>query len=153
MALDQSAVIQTVRDLVATVSGVANAYSSADSDDTRLPAALSLASGAAAIVLPGATLEYVLQPGKHRHTYEVRIQILSSGGDEGVVSADLAPMPDRVLEVMALNVKLGSLVTYIHFTRSEGLKGFEYGGYDNYSGYELVYTASEEASASPAAGA
>lgn len=152
MSLDQAAVIRKVRQLVGTVEGIAAAYSAADSGDARLPAGITLAEGAAALVVPGATLEYVLQPGKHRHTYEVQVQVLTNGGDVGVNTAQMAPMPDRVLEVMALNTRLGNLVTFIKFSRSQGLREFEYAGADNYSGYELVFIASEEASAQPEVG-
>lgn len=152
MALNQQAVIAKVRDVVATVAGIAAAYSAGDSDDTRLPEGITLADGAAALVLPGATVEYILQPGKHRHTYEVVVQVLTGGADTGMVAANMAPMPDRVLEAMLLNVKLGGLVTFITFRRSEGLREFEYGGVEGYSGYELTFLTSEEASAAPAVG-
>lgn len=152
MSLDQQAVIAKVRDLVATVTGINAAYSASDDDDTRIPAGISLADGAAALVMAGATTEYILQPGKHRHTYEVVVQVLTNGGDAGIAAANMAPLPDRVLEAMLLNVKLGGLVTFIRFLRSQGLRGFEFGGVDNYSGYELVFLTSEEASAAPAIG-
>lgn len=149
MAIDQSAVIAKMRELVATVTGINAAYSAADNNDDRLPFALN--NTPAALVLPGATLAYTLMDGQHRHTYEVRVQVLEAGGDGGIRDATLAVMPDRVLAVFAANVGLGGVCNSCVFRRSGGLQGFEYGGVD-YTGYELTYEVSEQGSISTAYG-
>lgn len=150
MALDQAAVVRKVRSLASTVPGIGAAYSAADSDDNRLPPGLS-ALTTSALVLPGNTIRYILQPGQHEHTYEVVVQVLTAGGDPGVAAAEVAPMPDRVLEVMLQHVKLDDLVTVFKFERSQGLRGFEYGGIE-FTGYELVFLVTEHAAATPAGG-
>lgn len=147
--MDQAAVIAKVRDLMATVTGIAAAYSAADTDDTRMPAGLNQLP--AALVLPGPTLAYVVRDGQHRHTYEVLVQVLEAGSDLGVAAATLGVMPDRVLGVMLTNHALGGLCNSFVFTRSGGLQGFEYGG-TTYAGYELVFEVSEQGSASPGYG-
>lgn len=149
MALDQAAVVAKVRDLVATVTGIAAAYSAADTDDTRLPASLNALP--AALVRPGNTLAYLLTNGQHRHTYEVTVEVLEQSSDPGIEAANVSVMPDRVLEVLLLNVGLGGLCNSIVFKRSQGLRGEEFGGYE-FSGYELTFEVSEQASASPAYG-
>lgn len=149
MSLNQAAVVAKIRDLAATVSGINAAYSAADSDDTRIPAGVSATPSA--LVFPGPTIAYVLTNGQHRHTYEVHLQVLENGGDAGVRDAVVSVFPDRVLEVILANVALGGLCNSCVFRRSGGLQVFEYGGFD-YTGYELVFEVSEQASATPAYG-
>lgn len=149
MSIDQAAVVAKVRDLCATVNGINAAYSAADNDDTRIPA--GLAATPAALVFPGPTVAYTLVQGQHRHTYEVTVQVLESGGDAGIRDAVVSVFPDRVLEVVLANVALGGLCNSFVFKRSGGLQVFDYGGYD-YTGYELVFEVSEQASATPAYG-
>lgn len=149
MSLDQAAVVAKVRDLMATVSGISAAYSAADSDDTRVP--LGINATPAALVFPGPTIAYTLVSGQHRHTYEVSVQVLENGADAGIRDAVISVFPDRVLGVVLANVALGGLCNSFVFKRSGGLQVFEYGGYD-YTGYELTFEVSEQASASPAYG-
>lgn len=149
MSISQAAVVAKIRDLCGTVDGIAAAYSAADSDDTRIPAGINATP--AALVFPGPTVGYTLMHGQHRHTYEVSVQILENGGDAGIRDAVVSVFPDRVLEKLLANVALGGLCNSCVFKRSTGLQGFEYGGYD-YTGYELVFEVSEEASAAPAFG-
>lgn len=149
MAIDQGAVLRKMRALANTVNGIDAAYSSADADDNRIPEALG--GGVYALILPGSTVAYVLTSGQHRHTYDVRVQVLTGGGDPGIAAYRGTVMPDRLLEVMLLNVALGGLCNSLVFKSSQGLQAFEYGGYP-YSGYELVFEVSEQASATPAVG-
>lgn len=151
MALSQAAVVAKIRDLAATVSGITAAYSAADSDDTRLPAAVTQLDGSVALVMPGVTIAYTLTNGQHRHTYEVRVQVIEAGADEGILAQRLSVMPDRMLEVMLQNVALGGLCNSMAFRRHQGLQSFDFGGVP-YTGYELIFEVSEQASATPAYG-
>ena len=149
MALDQAAVIKRFRVLASEVEGVEGAYSAADQDDWRLPSAL--ADLPAVLVLPGPTIAYILVSGAHRHTYEVLVQVMDGRAEPGENAGVVSVMPDRFLEKFLLNVGLGGLCNSCVFKRSEGLKGFDYGGVIH-SGYELVFEVSEQAVAAPAIG-
>ena len=149
MALDQAAVIKRFRVLASEVSGVEAAYSAADQDEWRLP--VSLPDLPAVLVLPGPTMAYILMSGAHRHTYEVIVQVMDGRAEPGENAGVISVMPDRFLEAFALNVGLGGLCNSCVFKRSEGLKGFDYGGVVT-TGFELVFEVSEQASAAPAIG-
>lgn len=147
--MDQAAVIRRFRALAGELNGVEAAYSAADADEWRLPAALDTLP--AVLVMPGPTLDYILVSGQHRHTYEVLVQVFDGRAEPGENAAVVAPMPDRLLEKFVANVALGGLCNSCVFLRSEGLRTLTYGGVDH-SGYELRFRVSEQAAATPAYG-
>lgn len=151
MALRQAAVVGKIRDLLATVTGIDAAFSAADADDTRLPQAMNMSSSTVALVVPGATLVYILSNGAHRHTYEVKVQVMQSGAEPGTRASVVSVMPDRVLEKIVSNVALGGLCNSCVFRGSSGLVGIEYGG-ETFTGYEITLEVSEQAAATPAFG-
>ena len=149
MALSQSTVLAQIRDLVATVTGMVRVYAAGETDENAIPA--SIQEWPAALVIPGPTLEYILSPVQHRHTYEVTVQVLEAGGDIGERVTDVLPFVDRIIELFAGNVTLGNRANYCIFKRSSGLSGLEYGNIE-YTGYEITLEVSEQATATAATG-
>lgn len=149
MALSQQAVISKLRTRVAEVTGLARCYAASESDDNALPMALNELP--AAIVAPGPTLAYELKGGQHDHTYEAHVQVFQGGADLGGRAATVMPFVDLLIEKFAVNVGLGTLVTYALFRRSSGLVGLNFAGID-YTGFELVFEIRETAASTPARG-
>lgn len=152
MALSQTTVIERLRVLAATVTGIEAAYA-----PTAVEAAIGGIPPSAAftfpcaIVLPGPSSQYLIGNGRHRHTYRVRVLILVAGVDVVENAYVAAPMPDRFIEVMTGNVTAGGRANSVVFVESSGMAGVSWGGLE-YLGYELTLEVSETAAATPAAG-
>jgi hypothetical protein len=138
-----------MRTLVAGVSGIVATYSAADQGDQKLPMALNALP--AALLMPGQTVEYILSPGQQRHTYDVKVQVMTGGPEPGQSAYVTSPMPDAIIGVLVNNVLLGGICNGAVFKSSSGLQGFEYGGLE-YTGFEVVIEVSEQGNASPAVG-
>lgn len=150
--MDQAAAIRRIRTILAAVSGIAVAYSTADNDDDRIPPGFTLSEGAAAMVFKGATLERVAINGWQRHTYEVRVQVLVAGGDSGIAAAEAAALVDPVQTALLANVGSASgLWNSMVMTREAQAETFEFGGYE-YEGFELFLRVSEAGAATIAVG-
>lgn len=150
MALSMLTSIARIRVLVAEVTGMKRVFASSETDSNRVPAAFNELP--CALVLSGATLEYILMQPQHRHTYEVRVQIFESGPDIGTRVNTVLPFVDAIIEKFAVNVGLGGRVNSCIFDRQQGLVGLEYGGIE-YTGYEIILRVSEAALANAAIGA
>ena len=149
MAISMVAALALIRDQIATITSISSVYSAGDTDTGAIPEALN--DLPAAIIYPGPDTEpYELVNGWHTHTYEVAVQLFEQGVDTGERAASLAPMVDRIIEAMALGVKLGGSVTYCLFRRSSGFVTLEYGGVE-YLGYEVTLEVKESALVSPVA--
>ena len=151
MGIDQVAVLEQFRALAATVEGVVVAYAPTQASEGEGGVPGAPRDFPCAIVLPGQSSEYILHPGQHRHTYEVRVLLLMEGVDDAQNAWLIAPMPDRVIEVFVGNVTLGGRANSVLFERSTGLATVEWAGI-SYLGYEFTFRVSEQASANPAAG-
>ena len=150
MALSMSTTIAQIRDLVAEVTGLLAVYAPSETDGNRIPLALNTLP--CALVIPGPMLAYILSPGQHRHTYEVKVQVFEApGGDTGEAANTILPMIDAFIEKFAVNVILGTRANSCIFVRHGGYVGLEYGGM-TYLGIEMILEVSEQASATPAPG-
>lgn len=147
--MSQVAVVERMRQLVETLDGIRRAYSTASTGDRRVPPALNMIP--CAVIYPGATKEFILGDGEKRHTYEVVVEVFGLSGDPGVAAANVAPMPDAVMDLFEDNVALGGVCNSCIFLRTEGVKTLNFGGHD-YSGFQLYFEVSEQAVASPAIG-
>lgn len=152
MALSQTTVIERLRVLAATVTGIQAAYAPTVEapESGGIPPSASF-TFPCAIMLPGRTIEYLLSNGRHRHTYEVRILVIAGAGMVPETAYVAAPMPDRFLELMVGNVTAGGRANSVVFREGTGMAGIEWGGID-YTGYELTLEVSETADATPATG-
>lgn len=151
MSLSQSNVLTALANVIEQldVSHRPAVYVASEDGPRRLPDAIN--DTPCVIVIPGQTLEYFLAPGAQRHTYEIVLLVIQTGiGME--VSASALPFVDAVIEKMATNVTLGGLANPVTFARATGLVDIAWGGQEGYTGYQVTLTASEQASASPAAG-
>src|SRR3990172_8938814 len=135
MAFSQSTVMAQIRDLVATVTGMERVYAAGETDTNAIPAAFPELP--CAMVIPGATVQYILMMGQHRHTYDVKIQVFEGGGDIGSRGNTVLPFVDLIIEKFAVNVTLGNRANSCLFKSNGGLVGLEYGGI-TYTGYEIT---------------
>ncbi len=141
MALDQTTVLQTIRDKIAAVTGVSSVYDAGDVNTESIP--MALADLPAVLVYPGADITYDLVNGIHTHTYDVSVQVFESGMDAG----------ERIIEAFVATVKLGGAVAsvvYCLYRRSSGFATLEYGGRE-YIGYEITLEVMEQAQVVPVA--
>ncbi|MGI8423583.1 MAG: hypothetical protein ACR2NO_05650 [Chloroflexota bacterium] len=151
MSLQQTVVLGRVRALVQECTGMERVYGVSESDENAMPEAA--VQFPCAFVLPGATTEYILSSGQHRHTYQVLVQILNQPGmSTGQAYAVLAPYVDRVIEKFAGNVTLGTRANICVFEGSSGMRLFESGDV-SIPGIEITLRTSEQAAATPAIGA
>lgn len=152
MGISQTAVLEKFRQRMGELTGMVAAYAPSQSAESSggIPPVAALVTPCA-IVLPGKTLEYILTQPRHRHTYEVRVLILVAGADYTENIGVAAPMPDRAIEQIVLNVTLGGTANSAVFRQSSGLGDIEWGGRD-FIGYELTFEVSETASASAGTG-
>lgn len=152
MALSQTTVIERLRVLAATVTGIQAAYAPTVEapESGGIPPSTSF-TYPCVIILPGRTIEYLLVNGRHRHTYEVRVLVIAGAGLIPENAYVAAPMPDRFIELMPGNVTAGSRANYVLFKQCTGMAGIEWGGID-YTGFEITLEVSETASATLATG-
>ena len=149
MPISAATTIARIRTLIAEVTDMERVFAASESDENAIP--MSINEFPAALVYPGATDQYILHTGQHRHTYEVIIQVLEAGADVGERAAAVLPFVDRILEKLVGNVTLGGRVNSCLITGNSGFSKLEYAG-GEYLGYEITLTISEQATASPAAG-
>jgi hypothetical protein len=149
MALSQAAVLSKIRLLTEGVTGLARCYGQAETDGNRIPVVLPECP--AAIIMAGQTLEYVLQPGGQRHTYEVRVLLFDDGSDIGERGASASVFADSLIAMFEDNVTLGGIANPCVFKRCDGFGTLEWGE-RTYLGTEIILEVSEQATASPAAG-
>ena len=150
MALSMTTVVGQVRDLVDELTSLERVYAESETDANALPA--SLPQLPAAIVLAGESLGYILQPGEHRHTYEVEIWLfIRGGGLDGNASVALDAY-QSLIEKFAVNVALGGRANSCIFSRQVGPVMEDYGGME-YLIRKVILRVSEQASATPAIGA
>ena len=158
MAIDQAAVLDALRQRLESVvvyEGeaeerlIAYAPSQPSPGEGGLP--LEVTDLPAALVMPGRTIDYILQPGQHRHTYLVRVLVILGGGQYTETAFIGSPLPDRIIEKMVGNVTLGGAANSCLFQDCSGLVEITWGG-TQYLGYEMQWRVSEQASASPATG-
>lgn len=150
MALSTATVIGQIRTLVATVSGIKRVFAASETGDNAIPVAINELP--AALIFPGATVVYHLESGGHRHTYDVKVQVVESGPDIGQRAATVLPFVDAIIELFAINVSLGARANSCVFKVSSGLTGLEYGGIF-YTGYDITLEVSEQENVTPAPGA
>lgn len=160
MAIDQATLLDELRkrlENVVVYEGeteerlTAYAPTQPSTGEGGLPVAVSGADLPCALVLPGRTIDYILQPGQHRHTYLVRVLVLLAGADFTETAFVGGPLPDRIIEKMVGNVTVGGAANSCLFQDSTGLVAIQWGGVE-YLGYEMQWRVSEQASATPATG-
>lgn len=149
MALDQASVVARIREVLLEIPELKAVYAASESGINGIPAAFN--DVPCAVVFPGPTQEYILSMGQHRHTYDVKVHVIESGGDLAERVVAVLPFVDRVIEKLVTNVTLGGRANSVLFKSDSGLTGLEYGGVV-YTGYEIILEVSEQAPASPAAG-
>ena len=155
MALSQADVLSKLRLVIEEVTGLKRVYGQAETDGNRIPP--TIPECPAAVVMAGPTLEYILQPGGQRHTYEVRVLLFQDGADIGERAAVIAPLVDSLIATFVGHVTLGGLVNHVRFVRSDGFGTISWGTRNDgspreYLGTEITLEVSEQATASPAAG-
>ena len=151
MAIDQTAVLEKFRLRMAEISGINAAYAASQSSPAAGGIPANIVDFPCAIVLPGKTLAYIIDNGRHRHTYQVRVLVLVTGMDYSENAFNVAPMPDRVIEKFTGNVTLGGSANSSVFRDSSGLSTVEWAGVE-YLGYEFIFEVSETAAATVATG-
>lgn len=153
MALSMLTTIAQVRDLLDEVTGIERIFAPSENDGNKIPDALG--EFPSVVVLPGPDTGsgYILSAGQHRHTYEVKVLVFCrQGGDLGESAYQALPLVDAIIEKFVGNVTLGGRANSCIFRRQSGFSTLEYAGID-YLGWEITLEVSEQASATPAAGA
>ena len=153
MALSQVDVCEVVRAALEEIEDIVAAYAPSQQTPTDggLPTALNPVDMPAALVMPGRTLDYILQPGRHRHTWQLRVLLLLGGGDFTETAYIAGPMPDKVLEEMKEHLTANGYANSLLFVEGSGLSTIDWAGAE-YLGYELIFRVSEAAAATVATG-
>jgi len=152
MALSMSTTVTQVAALIREITGMQAVYSAASTDGYSIPMALN-GPFPCVIVTPGpdSGSGYILSAAEHRHTYEVRAQFFEASEDVGQAAASALPFVDLFLSKFAANVTLGGRANSCRVVRQSGLIGLNYAGVD-YTGYEITFEVSEQASVTAAPG-
>lgn len=148
MALDEAAVLARVRDVVAGVTGVVAAYDASANDSTGLPDALN--ETPVAIVFPGDTVAYTRSAAQHRHTYQVKVQVLCDGGSVRERTSKAVPFRSRLLEAFTAVAATNQWNSSIFVPPLRFIEG-DYAGMP-YAGWEMTLEVSEQALATAAHG-
>lgn len=148
MAFDEAAVLARVRDVVAGVSGIVAAYDASANDETGLPEALNELP--AAIVFPGDTVAYIRSAAQHRHTYQVKVQVLCDGGSVQERTSKALPFRSLLLEAFTAVAAANQWNSAIFVPPLQFIEG-NYAGTE-YAGWELTLQVSEQALATSAHG-
>lgn len=153
MALSQMDVCEAVRTALEEIEDIVAAYAPSQSAPGAggLPVALQSVDMPAALVMPGRTVSYVLNPGRHRHTWQLRVLLLIGGADFSEAAYIAGPMPDAVIAEMAQHLTANGYANVILLAEGTGLSTIEWAGYE-YLGYELIFTVSEAAPVTVATG-
>lgn len=149
MALDEAAVLNRVRSICAGITGVAAAYSAAADDANGLPDAIN-DNGPVAIVYPGPTEQYIRSAAAHRHTYQVKVQLLVPGGTVRARMSVAVPFRTRLLDAFTAVAAANQWNSAIFVPPLQLIEGV-YAGVE-YAGWELTLQVSEQALATAAHG-
>lgn len=153
MALSQADVLEVVRASLEDIEDLLAVYapSQPSVDKGGVPMTLAGADMPCAIVLPGESTRYILQPGRQRHDYRVRVLLFIGGMDYAEAAYVGGPLPDQVIGEMLTHVTANGYANLLLFERGTGLGALEWAG-NEYLGYEFIFKVSEAASATPATG-
>lgn len=153
MALSQMDVCEAVRAALEEIEEIVAAYapSQASPHAGGLPTALDAVDMPAALVMPGRTVQYILNPGRHRHTWQLRVLLLIGGADFSEAAYVAGPMPDAVIVEMAQHLTANGHANVILMAEGTGLSTIEWAG-GEYLGYELIFNVSEAAAVTVATG-
>lgn len=147
MPLSRVTVCNAMRDLMASVTGLEAVYSFAHDDEYRVPEGFS--DFPMAIVIPGSTRSVKLGQGQHRHSYEMRVQILTGEADFGERMARVFAFEDLIINHFTNKIALGGTVNSCLFESTSGAASFDWGD-ESFPGIELTFSVSEDVPASPA---
>lgn len=117
MALAQATVMAQIGTLLRLeTSAFRRVYTQGTTDGNRIPGGPP--ETPCAVVMDNGTPDYLLTQPRHRHTYEVEVLCLVSGGDFGERMNALLAMKEAVMNRLYANVTLGGIVTKCLFRRS-----------------------------------
>lgn len=148
MSLDMAGVLDKIRALIATVSGINEVYVASDEDNYAIPDTLE--NFPAIIIYPGPDTGdgYVLSNGYEDHEYVVSVQVFETG--ESRVS-NVLPVVQQIIALFSGNVSLGGRVDYCLYDSQSGMSTLTYGGLE-YAGYDITLHVRESGPVTPAVG-
>lgn len=153
MAISQMDVCEVTRVALEEIEDIVAAYAPTQRTpgEGGLPTALQSNDMPCALVMPGRTLGYILNPGRNRHDWQLRVLLLVGGADFSENAFIIGPMPDQVVTEVAQHLTANGYANLLLYTEGSGLSVIEWAGYE-YMGYELIFKVSEAAAVTVATG-
>ena len=142
MTLDMTDTVHRIYVVMKDIAEFEAVYGASETGIDGLPPRLG--DYPAAVVYPGADINYNLQDGQQSHHYEVLINVFQGGAELSERAATVLPFVDLVIAKFATNVRLGGNVTLCKYLRQSGFATMEYGDADHI-GYQIVLEVIEHA--------